>query len=70
MYKLVLAYNTFNGPVYDLIGGGGARKRKLYLQREDILERYTDEELYQRFCFDRAGIEVCLSILFISKNEV
>ena len=40
----------------------GERQKKLYIHREVILERYTDIELYRRFRFDRAGIQVCLEI--------
>lgn len=42
--------------------GEKERQRKLYLDRDDILGRYSDVDLYRRFRFDRAGIEVCLPV--------
>ena len=32
------------------------RRERLYAPREDIIARYSDDELYGRFRFDRQGI--------------
>ncbi len=36
------------------------RKEKLYIQRLEFLEIYSEEELRARFRFGREAIEVCL----------
>lgn len=46
---------------------GDERQKKLYLPRKNILDRYDDKELYKRFRFDRAGIEVFVrKIIFVT----
>ena len=41
------------------------RRPKLYIKRQNILDLYTDNDLYKRFRFDRAGIEVILNLSWV-----
>jgi len=44
---------------------GDERRPKLYIKRQNILDRYTDNDLYKRFRFDRAGIEMILNLSWV-----